>query len=327
MRQHTEERPASAYPELLIHSTKRLIQMHQKFPDLFAARARRVVAACVVGAACWGVQAQPASAAATLRGSYAALGEQLRHNQFGQPLVLDSAETPDNLRGDIFAVVEHPFATVSAALNDPGEWCDVLILHLNTKYCRTAGSGANTAVNIAVGKKFNQPLKDAHRVDFAWRPVSATADYLEIHLEAPAGPLGTSDYRIVLQAIPLEGGRSFIHLRYSYSYGFAGRMAMKAYLATIGSDKIGFTSSGKGPDGKPAFIGGVRGVAERNTMRYYLAIDAYLDALSAPADARLERRLQNWFTATERYARQLHEMERSEYIAMKLVEYRRQQQP
>jgi len=298
--------------------------MFLKFANLLFARAWRAGCACVIAATTFGAMAQPGPAAA-LRGSYTAMGEQLRQNQFGRPLVVDSAESPDTLRGDIHAVVEHPFTTVSTALNDPAEWCDVLILHLNTKYCRTSGTGADTVINIAVGKKFNQPLKDAHRVSFAWRPVAATADYLEIQLEAPEGPLGTSNYRIVLQAVPLDGGRSFIHLRYSYSYGFAGRMAMKAYLATVGSDKVGFTVSGKNPDGKPAYIGGVRGVVERNTMRYYLAIDAYLGALSAAPEMRLERRLQNWFTSTERYARQLHEMERSEYIAMKHAEYRRQQ--
>lgn len=286
----------------------------------------RMAVPFVMAAAAWSAAAQPAPAAA-LRASHSAMSDQLRSNQFGRPLVLDSAETPDSLRGDIYAVIGHPFATVSAALGDPGEWCEVLILHINTKYCRTVGSGAGTVLNVAVGKKFSQPLKEAHRVDFAWKPVHATADYLEVRLEAPTGPLGTSDYRIVLQAIPLDGGRSFMHLRYSYGYGFAGRMAMKAYLATIGSDKVGFSPASAGRDGKGGFIGGVRGVVERNTMRYYLAIDAYLSALALPAEAQLDRRLQTWFTATERHARQLREMERSEYIAMKKAEYWRQQLP
>ncbi len=265
-----------------------------------------------------------AGGAAALRASYTAMGEQLKQNQFGRPLVMDSMESPNDLRGDIYAVVDHPFATVSAALNDPAEWCDVLILHLNTKYCRTTGKGAAAIVNVAVGKKFNQPLSDAHRVEFAWKPVAATADYMEIQLDAPSGPLGTSNYRIVLQVIPIEGGKSFLHLRYSYSYGFAGRVAMKTYLATVGSDKVGFTPVA-GKDGKQDFIGGVRGVVERNTMRYYLAIDAYLGALSTPAPARLDKRLQAWFTATERHARQLHEIDRAEYIEMKHVEVQRQQ--
>ena len=267
------------------------------------------------------------SGAAALRTSYSAMSEQLRQNQFGRPLVLDSAESSNDIKGDIYAVVDHPFASVSAALNEAGEWCDVLILHLNTKYCGVTKKAQGAEVSMAVGKKFNQPLADAYRVDFAWQPVSATADYLEIQMHAPNGPLGTNNYRIMLQAVPVDGGRTFLHLRYSYGYGFAGRMAMKAYLATAGSDKIGFTVTGKDAGGKPQYIGGVRGVVERNTMRYYLAIDAYLGGLGSPAAGRLDKRLQTWFNSTERYAAQLHEMERGEYIEMKLAEYQRQQTP
>jgi len=65
---------------------------------------------------------------------------------------------------------------------------------------------------------------------------------------------------------------------------------------------------------------------ERNTMRYYLAIDSYLGADSAPPAQQLEKRLRAWFDATERYARQLHEISRDEYMAMKRREIQRQQQ-
>jgi hypothetical protein len=60
-------------------------------------------------------------------------------------------------------------------------------------------------------------------------------------------------------------------------------------------------------------------------MRYYLAIDAYLSALSSPPQAQLENRLQQWFSSTEQYPVQLHEVERNDYIKMKHDEYRRQQ--
>jgi hypothetical protein len=68
----------------------------------------------------------------------------------------------------------------------------------------------------------------------------------------------------------------------------------------------------------------MRGVAERNTMRYYLAIDAYLDSLAAPADQQVEKRLVSWFDATEKYPRQLHELTRDEYLHMKRDEVQRQ---
>ena len=48
----------------------------------------------------------------------------------------------------------------------------------------------------------------------------------------------------------------------------------------------------------------------------------YLASLSAPPAEQLERRLDTWFAATEKYAAQLHEMDRAEYLAMKRSEYR-----
>jgi hypothetical protein len=69
----------------------------------------------------------------------------------------------------------------------------------------------------------------------------------------------------------------------------------------------------------------MRGLVERNTMRYYLAIEAFLGALSSPPQARLEKSLHDWFSAIERYPRQLHELEQSEYLDMKRKEYLRQQ--
>jgi hypothetical protein len=100
---------------------------------------------------------------------------------------------------------------------------------------------------------------------------------------------------------------------------------MHAYLATAGSKKVGFTITGTRSDGQVDYVGGLRGMVERNTMRYYLAIEAYLGALSAPPAAQLEKRLQDWYVETERYPRQLHEIEKNDYLQMKRREYVRQQ--
>src|SRR5205085_12651202 len=113
-------------------------------------------------------------------------------------------------------------------------------------------------------------------------------------------------------------------LSYSYSYGVIARIAMQVYLATIGSGKGGFTVVGKEPGSQPRYVGAMRGVTERNTMRYYLAVEAYLGALSVPKRERTEKSLRDWFDAIERYPRQLHEMQRDDYLAMKRREYARQ---
>jgi len=92
----------------------------------------------------------------------------------------------------------------------------------------------------------------------------------------------------------------------------------------LGRDKIGFTIVSRRPDGQPVYVENVRGVVERNTMRYYLAIESYLAALSAPPQEREELRLRTWFDATERYPMQLHEVSREDYLTMKRHEIRRQ---
>jgi hypothetical protein len=266
-------------------------------------------------------QAQLGSAAA-LRAKYDAVQSQFDRNAFGRPLVLESTEASGQLSGDIFAVLSHPFDQVSGSLSQPGVWCDVLMLHLNTKHCAVRGTEGARALAVTVGRKFDQPLSEAQRVDFVWQPPNIADNYLSVRLSADKGPLSTRDYRIELEATPLGNGKTFIHLGYAYAYGVAARIAMRGYLATLGADKVGFTATGKDAGGQSEYVGGVRGVVERNTMRYYLAIDAYMDA-----PKQLAQRLEAWFDSTERYARQLHEVEREDYLAMKRNEYKRLANP
>ena len=263
--------------------------------------------------------------AASLHAKYASLGKRLQHNPFRRALSLDSSESPTDLKGDIYALVDYPLATVSAALKGPEHWCEVLILHVNTKQCLATTDKSRTALTVHLGKKTPQSIEDAYPIEFSYRVATATANYLDIQLDAPEGPLSTRNYRIRLRAVPVDGGRTFLHLTYSYDYGMAGRLAMKTYLATIGSDKVGFTRTGRNSSGEPEFIGGMRGVVERNTMRYYLAIDAYLGALATAPPVQLQKRLHSWFTATEQYPRQLREVSRTAYMDMKRSEYLRQQ--
>jgi hypothetical protein len=143
-------------------------------------------------------------------------------------------------------------------------------------------------------------------------------------LEAKDGPLGTSRYRIKLEVVALDERRSFLHLSYSYAYGLAARVATQSYLATLGRNKVGFSIVARNAEGQPVYIGGMRGVIERNTMRYYLAIEAYLSALSEPPAARLEKRLNLWHSGVEQYPAQLHELERDQYLSIKRKEIQRQ---
>ena len=262
--------------------------------------------------------------AATLKARYTSLQDKFASNQFGRPLVLESKETSGDLKGDVYAIVDYPYTTVQQALVSPEHWCDILILHLNVKGCK-ASAGAPKTIALNVGRKFDQPLEDAYQLNFTYRVGASTADYLQVLLSADEGPLSTKNYRIQVEAVPIDLKRTVIHMSYAYGYGFSAKMAMQTYLSTLGSAKVGFTIVDKKPDGKPVYQAGVLGLLERNTMRYYLAIDAYLSAYGLPAAEQPEKRIREWYASTERYAQQLHEMEQNEYLEMKRKELRRQQ--
>lgn len=268
-----------------------------------------------------GAHAQDAATA--LRERHTGLADKLAANQFKRPLHLESVQGSDNQRGDVFAVVPYPFAMIKRSMQGASQWCDILILHLNVKRCRVEAASAPTILSVSIGKKTEDVAADASKVDFAYRLAENGPQYFQVLMNAPAGPLGTRDYRIALEAVPLDAERSFLHMSYAYGYGMAARLAMQAYLATVGASKVGFSTVGRTPEGKPVLVTGVRGVVERNTMRYYLAIEAYLASLALPAAEQTDKRIKDWFAATEEFAVQLHELPAADYIQMK----RRETQP
>lgn len=264
-------------------------------------------------------QAADASGDVQLKAKYVAMDNELKNSSFGRPLIIDSKEESDSATGEVYALVNYPFKRVNAALKSPANWCDIMILHQNTKYCKPSENAGNAELKMLIGKKTTQDLDEAHKMDLNFNLLKSSASYLAAQLDSDAGPMGTKNYKVLLEAIPVNSKQTFLHFSYSYAYGLTGNMAIKAYLASAGRNKVGFSPKEDGS----GYIGGVRGMVERNTMRYYLAIDSYLGALSLPADKQLSKRLQEWYTATERYPRQLHEISRSAYLSMKRDEIRR----
>ena len=248
-----------------------------------------------------------------LRERYQALQPELRQNAFGRPIHLDSEDRAQVMRGDVHAVLDHPYATIREALSSRESWCELLVLPFNVKGCEVRGGDG---LSLYIGRTYDTPIDKATRIDFRFKAAASSDDYLRLKLDASSGPLGTRDYHIVFSAIPLDAKRTFVHLSYGYTYGNWSKWAMQAYLATSGASKVGFSKDGEGHE-----VGGMRGVLERNTMRYFLAIDAFLDTLSNPPAARDQRRMAAWFEATEKYPRQLHEMSRAEYMAYKPRDY------
>ena len=288
----------------------------------WCALATRCVHCLMAWAICFGASlalADPSDirSATSLRARYGELRPQLESSPFLRPLLLESSDVDSRIKGDIYALVRYPIGVVNEALNDPEHWCDMLLLHVYTKQCRAAPDQGGSSVVVNIERKAFALFDSSYTVRFLYRTASTAPDYFDVALTAASGPMGTSDYRVLLQAVAVDEGATFVHFSYANAYGFAGRMVMQTYLATLGRDKVGFTRTGEHSSDTPGYIGGTRGVVERNTMRYYLALEAYLAALSTPPPGRREKRLQTWFSSTEQYARQLHEVDRATYLEMK----------
>jgi hypothetical protein len=286
------------------------------------AHAAARIAAVLLVVGVWGVRPALADGAAALHAKHESLQAQLASSPFKRPLVLESSDSSRDPSGRVYAVVDHPFRALSAALQRGEHWCDVLMLQTNVKRCVAHGEGRDVKLRVAVGRKHDQPVEQAFKVDVDYQVRAARPDYLSIHMYVEQGPLGTRNYRLALEAVPLDGERSFVHMSYSYANGTLARMATDAYLATAGRNKVGFSITGRDESGRPVYVDGMRGIAERTTMRYFLAIEAFLDSLSLPPAQQVEKRLRDWFAATERYSRQLRDMAFEDYMAMKRREVR-----
>ena len=255
-----------------------------------------------------------------LLAQYPGISASLLKNQFAAPIHLESFETGGFQQVDMYGIFNYPFNSVKDALQSPANWCDITTLHINIKACTARRSADRWFLTIYSGRKNYQTPAEAYPLKLLFRVASLQPDYLDLALTAPEGPLGTKDHRIRFEAAPLDQGRTFVHFSYAYRHGALANLAIKTYFATIARDKIGF-SSYAGTNGNQHLIGGVRGAVERNTVRYYLALQTYLDTLKYPEGQRFEQRLSRWFDLTARYPRQLEELDKSEYLINKRREH------
>jgi hypothetical protein len=271
------------------------------------------IAAAWIAWAPW-ASAQPG--AAELRAAYERLAPGLATSGLGRPMVLASAETPAGLKGEVHGVLDQPLATISAALEKPARWCEMLMLHLNNRGCKA--DEARQELVLSVVRRYDIPPEQAFQLPFRVHVASAMPDYFDAKLTSGKGPFGTRNYVISLQGIPLANGKSFVRFSYSYEQSSATRVATQSYLSTFGRGKVGFTVVGKLPSGEPELVGGMRGLIERNGMRYFLAVDAYS---AAPDD--LEKRLGQWHAATRKFPRQLQDASEADYLKFKRMDHQR----
>lgn len=249
--------------------------------------------------------------AAELRQQHQQLATALAASEFGRPLLLESSESSHRAEGRVLAVLEVPMSQV-LALASAARWCEVLMLHQTTRRCQVLSQGREIELEMSSRP---QGLGVGLAIRLQFQIEHKDPGYLSVRLSAKQGPLGSHDYDISLEATALPSGASFLRFGYRYDFGWMARLAMQTYLSTRGSQKIGFSLESV-PGQAPQPVRGMRGVIERNTVRYFLALDTVLNTLELPAD-RMESRLQAWYDATARHPRQLYELSREDYLALK----------
>jgi hypothetical protein len=245
----------------------------------------------------------------------------LETNSFGLPLFLESFERDDRVHVDVYGIFDYPFSSVVDVLRVSANWCDIVSLHPNVKACTHRELPNAWLLTFYIGRKFYQPPEDTRQVIYQYRNVVQQEGYLDIILTADAGPFGTKDHRMRFEALPLDEGRTFIHVSYAYSDSVALRLAGKAYFATLGRGKVGFTLTGTDRKGTPVYIGGPRGAIERNAVRYYFAIQSFMNSLSYPEKSRFSMKISEWYDLTTRYRKQLFDLEKKDYLIFKAKEH------
>ena len=260
---------------------------------------------------------------------YRSLQPRLAQSPFQRELALDSTEASERLSGDIYATLDAPLANLELVNRSPLRWCEILLLLSNTKSCVVGRQDEAPSLQMRMGTKGPQALATTTPMNFRFETSAPQATVLETHLSSNSGPMGTKDGKLRVQAIAVGPNKSFIHLHYSYSSSLAGRLATGVYLQTLGRGKVGFSKE-QAEASRPAdahWVGGVRGIIERNTMRYFMGLSCALQFAGTEAPTqRFAQMAPCWYDDTERYPQQLHEMGRSEYLEMKRAEYAREVQ-
>jgi len=248
------------------------------------------------------------------------LKDSLLNNVFALPVYIESKSEKKSQYGDIYGIIYHPYNTIKSVLTSPANWCDIVPQHINIKACTYQHQNNHCQLTFYSGRKYYKKPKDTYKLEYAYLITLQQDNYFHSLLDAKDGPLGTNNYKIFVEAIPIDERSTFIHFGYSYNQGFWARVAMKTYLSTLGRNKVGFTIIGTSKKNNPVYIGGIRGVIERNVIRYYLAIQSYLDNLNVEHDKQFLARTNNWFDLTEKYHKQLYEMNKQDYLQYKQAE-------
>jgi hypothetical protein len=239
----------------------------------------------------------------------------LKKSPFGLSVHMESFVSSNSSHADIYGIVNHPFEIVKNSLQSPSGLCDIFMLTINIRACTYDKVGNDWSLTVYEVKRYFDPLESAFPIRFKLTSDQQQKQF-RISLAADEGPFNTKDHLFLIEAVPLDENRTFIGLHYFFTYSSFGYFKINTYFSLFGREKVGFTVLNE-RQANPAYVTGLRGAEERNVMRYYLAILAYLDALESPADQRFERRLTLWYDLTAKYKKQLFEMEKEDYLGYK----------
>jgi hypothetical protein len=254
------------------------------------------------------------AAALRLRGDHQAFVERIEADPRKLPFTVEAVRDQGTMRSlSRFLLEVTSFDALLGVLASQGGWCESLLLHLNVKTC-VFRNGAEPRLELYLGRKHYQEPGDSVRIAFLFDS-KVIPGAMRATLTADAGPYGTSQYEFILNAVAV-GDDVFVELQMSNEEGYAGRL-LDLYLNTLGRQKVGFSLEGETLFGNPRYVTGQIAAAERNVVRYMYALRVSVEYRAEP----FMQRAGAWFDATERHARQLHELERSAYLDNKQQEY------
>lgn len=208
----------------------------------------------------------------------------------------------------------------TAILSGPDAWCEVLFLHMNVKTCTYGKNEDDQWLKMYMGRKFYQKPKKDKAIELQFNSGLTDDGVNWVAMTADEGPFNTSDYYLGLFAIQAENG-IYVQLRSSQKTGRAASSAMNLYYKTLARDKIGFSVVGTDKKGNPEYSKGTQAMLERNVVRYLLAMRVFTQTHTISGLKGLQTRAKLWYDATERYAEQLHEVERDDFLHHKEKEY------
>jgi hypothetical protein len=258
-----------------------------------------------------------------LSGRYPELQEAVRRGPFGLPLQVRSEERDSLVSAEIHGIIDHPFRALATTFTEPSGWCDFLVLNPNIKTCTFRREAQETLLTLYIGSRNYRAPESATEQVYRFLVRARQPDYAAIALTAPQGMLGTTAHRFEFEAGSVAG-KTVVALSSSFEPSMLSRLLTGIYLGTVGRNMIGFSREATEAGTPGGYVRGVKGMIERNVMRYYLSLKAFLDTADLPAGRQFEVRASLAYDLMDLYPAQLRQMDKAEYLDIKYREYQNQ---